>query len=267
MSMLKDGWVYSYSQLSSFDECPYGFYLQRIEKEEQASNAFSEQGSLIHDILDKWAKKELTKEQLPVEYDRRYADEVVTAFPRMLAAKGYTEKAYQLGFDYFTNFDEFAGYKVLAAEEKFKIEIPMADGSTRPFVGIVDMILRDELTDELIICDHKSKSWSAFKKAENEMYRQQLLYATYVKEKYGQWPDKMMFNLFKEGGDKAERPFTLEQYEETMKWAAEAIERIESYDVIDWMEAKEQDFFCTEICSVRKSCPNGVAKKTQRKKK
>ena len=77
----------------------------------------------------------------------------------------------------------------------------------------------------------------------------------------------MMFNLFKEGGDKAERPFTLKQYEETMKWAAETIERIESYDVIDWMEAKEQDFFCTEICSVRKSCPNGVTKKTQRKKK
>ena len=41
MSLISDGHVYSYSQLSSFDECPYGFYLQRIEKLEPQSNGFA----------------------------------------------------------------------------------------------------------------------------------------------------------------------------------------------------------------------------------
>ena len=73
MGLFDKNHVYSYSQLNSFDECKYGFYLQRIEGlEEQASNAFAERGSLIHDLLDQWAKKLLTKEQMLEEYERRY---------------------------------------------------------------------------------------------------------------------------------------------------------------------------------------------------
>lgn len=273
MSFIDEDHVYSYSQLSSFDECHYGFYLERIEGEEQLSNAFAEQGSLIHDIIDKWAKHELTKEQMVEEYDRRYSQEVVTNFPRVLAAKGYTEKAYQLGYDYFDNFDEFNGYKIISTEEKFKIEIPLTDGTTRTFVGVVDMILEDEFTEELIICDHKSKSLQAFKKSEDEMYRQQLLYSLYVHKKYGRWPDIMMFNLFKEQGMKMQRKFTETDLNKALEWATNIIHNMENFELIDWLESKDQDFFCTEICSMRKVCPNGISKpkknttKTTKRKK
>lgn len=260
MGLLHANHVYSYSQLSSVSECPFGFYLQRIEREEQQSNGFAEQGTLIHDLLDKWAKGELPKDDLPAEYARRYPDEVVTKFPRMLAAKGYAEKAYQLGMTYFQEFDEFPGFTVVAAEEKFRTEI-----EGRPFIGIVDMILRDDQTNELIVLDHKSKSLSAFRKNENEMYRQQLIYSKYVREKYGQWPDRLMFNLFKEGGLLMERPFRMDEYEEAMRWALEQIQKIEEYDLIDWLECKSPDFFCSEICSVRKHCPNGSVKPTRKK--
>ena len=106
MGLLPDKHVYSYSQLSSFDECSYGFYLQRIEGlEEEASNAFAERGSLIHDLLDQWAKKKLTKEDMLTEYERRYSDEVVTAFPPF--PRGYAQKAYENGVQFLENFDEF----------------------------------------------------------------------------------------------------------------------------------------------------------------
>ena len=261
MSLLKDNHRYSYSQLSSVSECPYGFYLQRIERAEQQSNGFAEQGTLIHDLLDQWAKGELTKEQLPDAYARRYSNEVVTKFPRMLTAKGYAEKAYQLGLDYFENFDEFVGYTVISAEEKFETEI---DG--RPFIGIIDMVLKDDLTDELIVLDHKSKSLSSFKKSEDEMYKQQLVYSKYIYEKYGQYPDRLMFNLFKEGGIKMERPFKKEDYDAAMQWAADQIHKIEEYELLDWLECKEPDFFCNEICSVRKHCPNGIVKPAKKSK-
>ena len=269
MGLLPDNHVYSYSQLSSFDECSYAFYLQRIEGlQEQASNAFAERGTLIHDLLDQWAKKLLTKEDMLGEYERRYSDEVVTAFPRMLAAKGYAQKAYQQGIDFLENFDEFEGYEVLSAEEKFKIDLPLSDGTTRPFVGIIDLMLREKKYGDLIICDHKSKSMTSFKKDEDKMYRQQLIYSTYVKDKYGQFPQVMMFHLFNEGGVKPQRLFSQEQYDETIEWATKQIKGIEDYTVIDWLVCKEKpDFYCWELCGSRKECPNGVMPNFKSKKK
>ena len=65
LGLMPEKHVYSYSQLSSFDECPYSFYLQRIEGvPETVSNGFAERGSLVHDLLDQWAKKILTKEDM-----------------------------------------------------------------------------------------------------------------------------------------------------------------------------------------------------------
>ena len=254
MSMLPENHAYSYSQLQSVDECPYAFYLQRIEKLPQKSNAFAEQGTLIHDLIDLWAKGKLSVSQLPIEYKRRYPQEVVNQFPRMLAAKGYAEKTYQQGLLYMENFDGFAGYDVLDSELKFRTDI-----EGRPFVGVIDMVLRDQFNNELIILDHKSKSLSSFKKSENEMYRQQYLYSKFACEKYGRFPDRLMFNLFKEGGLLQEREFNNREFEDTQTWALAQIEKIERFDVMDWLQSKEtSDFFCQELCSMRGECANGT---------
>ena len=251
MSMLGDKHVYSFSQLQSFSECPYAFYLQ---------------GTLIHDLLDLWAKGELTADQLPEEYEKRYPLEVVESWPRMLASKGYAEKAFQLGLDYFKNFDEFKGYKIIATEERFRIDV-----EDRPFVGVMDMLMEEENSGKLIILDHKSKSLAAFKKAEDEMYKQQYLYSKYVFEKYGKYPDQLMFNLFKEKGTKMHRDFDQQDYLKTLAWAGEQMQKMESYDFVDWLTTKpvqegKSDFFCTELCSCRKICPNGQTKYTPKKK-
>lgn len=266
MSLLKEGHKYSFSQLESFASCPFGYYLQKIEHNpDLVSNAFASQGTLIHDLLDLWAKGMIPAEKLPEEYARRYPEEVKERWPRMLETKGYAEKAYQLGYDYFSNFDCFEGYDIVATEEKFEIDI-----AGRPFVGIVDMIMKDSKTGELIVLDHKSKSLDAFKKAEDEMYRQQLIYSKFVYEKYGKFPDLLMFNLFKENGLKKQRPFSKEQYEETLKWAEDIIVKIENSNVFDFLETKQvnperPDFFCTELCSCRKVCPNGNKRNYKRK--
>ena len=260
MSLLEDNHVYSYSQLTSFDECKYGFYLRKIEKvEEETSNAFAERGSLIHDLLDMWAKKILTKEEMLQEYERRYADEVVTGWPRIPASKGYAKKAYETGIQFLKNFDEFEGYEVLSAEEKFQLDLPLSNGETRPFVGVIDMILRENKSGDLIICDHKSKSLKAFKQKENEMYRQQLLYATYVKKKYGKCPDALMFFLFNENGVRPFRLYSEQDYNEAIDWATKQILGIESCTVLDWLQCKEKgDYYCWNLCSNRGTCPNGI---------
>ena len=269
MGLLGDNHVYSYSQLSSFNECKYGFYLQRIEGlEETANNAFAERGSLIHDLLDMWAKKILTKEEMLQEYERRYSDEVTTAWPRMLAAKGHAKKAYEQGVQFLENFDEFEGYEVLSAEEKFTIELPLTNGETRPFIGIIDMMLQEKKSGDLIICDHKSKSLTSFKKDEDKMYRQQLLYAVYVKDKYGKMPDALMFHLFNADGVKPQRLFSMQDYNDALNWATTQIVGMEEASILDWLVCKETpDFFCTELCSARKACPNGIAQLGKKKPK
>lgn len=266
MSLLRDNHRYSYSQLSSFSECPFGFYLKHMEDKEEQSNGFAEQGSLVHDILDKWAKGEIKKKDMAAEYERRYSDEVVTSFPRMLASKGYAQKTYQQGLDYFENFDEFKGFKVISAEEKFEMPLKLTDGTTRPFIAFVDLVVRDEFTDGLVIFDHKSKSWTSFKAAREEMYKQQYLYAYFVHEKYNEWPVQLAFNLFKEGGKKDFQDFSMEKFEEVMQWATDAIHKMESYDILDWLVCKAQktpgkpDMFCAEICGERRNCPNSISR-------
>ena len=270
MSLLPDDHVYSYSQLQSFHECKYAFYLKRIEGlEEEQSNAFAERGSLIHSLLDQWAKGLLSKSEMIDEYDRRYADEVQTAWPRMM--KGYAQKAYQQGFEFLRDFDEFKGYEILLAEEKYNTQIKLPDGSERPFVGIVDLIVKDEITGELVIFDHKSKGKSSFKKSEDEMYMQLYMYAQFVKEKYGLFPDKLGFHLFNQEGLKVTRDFDEKKYDEVMKWAGKTIQAIEDATMVDWLECKEipegkTDMYCTQLCGARSVCPNGIPPPPKKKK-
>lgn len=257
---------YSYSQLSSFSECPFSYYLGHIEdpRPEPASNAFAEQGTLIHELLDLWAKGELKKEDLAAEYEKRYGDAVVTAFPRMLASKGYAEKAYQQGLEYFQTFQGFPGYQVVSAEEEFKMPFKMTNGEERPFIAYVDLVLRDEFTGGLVVMDHKSKSLTTFKRERESMYKQQYLYSYFVHEKYGEWPTILAFNLFKELGTIDEQEFLIDKYNEVMQWATDSILEIENKDILEWMECKElpksgkPDLFCTSICSWRTQCPQAA---------
>lgn len=257
---------YSYSQLSSYNECPFSYYLGHIEtpKPEQAPNAWAEQGTLIHDLLDKWAKGELKKEDLAQEYKRRYGDEVVTAFPRLLASKGYAEKTYQQGLEYFETFDGFPGYEIVAAEKEYDTDIELTDGTKRKFIAYVDLILREKNSNKLVVCDHKSKSLTTFKKERNEMYKQQYIYSYFVHDEYGEWPQTLMFNLFKELGYLDEQVFSMEEFNKTMKWTTESIHQIESRDLLDWLECKhlpksgKPDMFCQSICSWRTICPQSM---------
>ena len=256
MSGIDERHIYSYTQLTSFAECPYGFFLERIERDadgnklSQEPNGFAEHGTLIHDILDKWAKGELPIEALALEYDLRFNDEVITPFPRIM--KNYRDKAYELGYNYFASFDGFKDWDIIGSEIKFETKI-----AGRRFIGVIDMLARDKETGELIVLDHKSKSLRSFKQTENEMYRQQLLYSKWVYEQYGVYPNVLAFNLFKENGKIMRRQFDKKQYEEAIAWAEDIIHRIESAEMMDYLETKEQDFFCEEICSMRKHCSNG----------
>jgi len=84
----------SFSQLTTADECPYAYYLQRIAGVEPVPNAFSQAGTLAHQLLASWAKNELAIKELPIEWIRRFPLEVTAEFPRFLALKNYAGKLF-----------------------------------------------------------------------------------------------------------------------------------------------------------------------------
>lgn len=254
---------YSYSQLTQIDDCPYSYYLNKIDRHEGLSNIFAEIGSLSHDILDEWGKGKFEdNDEMAEEFLERFPLEVVSPPPAVMKP-GWVDNQKNTMEEFFRNFDQFPGYKILATEQQFEIEV-----AGRPFVGIVDMICEEVDTGALVIFDHKSKKADDLKKHAKEMYRQQYLYAKFVKEQYGKFPDKLAFHLFKAGGARFEIPFDIKEYEATLKWAEKQMEKIESFTIMDWMETKPQpttkdgreaeDYFCVNICSFRNICPNGI---------
>ena len=246
---------WSFSKLSTFDECPRAFWLTYLQDPPlpQQDNAWSDYGTLCHALLEEYAKGELKKEQLVSEFERRYPEAVVHPYPPF--PKNYAEKAYAQAIDYFSNFNGFGdNYEIVSAEEYFEVPV-----GTYRFVGISDLVLRDKETGGLTVIDHKTKSPSSMK-TDYPLYRNQLyLYALHVRQKYGRWPEKLSFNLIKDPKHSIWETFDIEQMNRTIAWATEQIDSILLEDT--WAAFRADDialggstFFCKFICPVVSFC-------------
>lgn len=157
------------------------------------------------------------------------------------------QKYYDAGLDYFNSFGGFGdNLEILSVEERFEVDI---EGYT--FVGVADLVVRDLETGGIIVIDHKSKSASQMKK-DLPTYRKQLyIYAAFVKQKYGVFPEQLVFNMFKEGNFIKET-FDEEEYKRTIDWIVETIEFIlfES----DW-KVCTSSYYCRFVCSCLDHCP------------
>ena len=65
-------------------------------------------------------------------------------------------------------------------------------------------------------------------KKELDTYRKQLYtYAAFVKQRFGVFPEKLVFNMFRYG-EMIEEKFDPDQYQVTLDWICATIERIEN---------------------------------------
>ena len=124
------------------------------------------------------------------------------------------------------------------------------------FVGVIDLILKNEETGGYVLVDHKSSSQSSFNRSRTAMYRQLFLYAKYLADHYGCFPERLRFNLFRENSAD-EQPFRPEAYMEAVQWAEQGIQAMQQRDLPDWFECKPEQFYCTALCPSRDACPYG----------
>ena len=236
---------WSFSKLSAYAGCPMMFRLQYLDRVPQEENAFAQYGTFCHGLLEKYSKGELPSFLLASEYEDGYDSAVTRSFPPF--PKGMPQKYYEAGLHYFEEFDGFGDeWDVLSVEDKFEIQI-----GGYPFVGIADLILKHKSTGEIWVIDHKSKSMSSMSK-ELLTYRRQLYtYAAHVKQKYGVFPNKLSFNMFKEG-EWIHETFDPQMYDDTMKWIVDTIEAI--LFEADW-RVSPSSYFCRFVCGVLDACP------------
>lgn len=243
---------FSYSRLNSFYDCAYCWKLQYIDENKGEDGFFSQYGTLAHNLLEKYAKNELSLFELSPQYEENYSKFVTfKAPPNPHVDLG--EKYYNIGKEYFDNFTGFDDYEVLAVEKEVEFKI-----NNIRMCGYIDLLAKNKI-GKLAIIDHKSadlKPRSNRKKATKtdeklDAYLRQLyLYSIPVFEEYGEYPEELNFNAFR-SGIWIREPFEISKLEEAKQWVLDTVNLIKAE--IKWLP-KSDEFFCRHLCSMRSKC-------------
>lgn len=247
---------WSYSRLSSFKNCPYEFYLNYIINDPDLypnqGNFYAENGSLVHETLEKYFKGELSLDEAAEYYVNQFDEQIFNRVKQSIM-----DKKFEACADYFAtvDFDWLKDYEILGVELELHFKI-----AGKEFIAYIDLLIRDKDTGDIIIIDHKSAACPVGKsgkvlKNHKETFeshkRQGYLYACAVEQNFGCFPRYLVWNHFADGGKFMEVSFNEEEYDKVIDWAANTI----------WEIEHEKDFkptlnffYCTQLCGFRNSC-------------
>lgn len=248
--------VWSFSRLSTFDQCKYSFYLKYIIDNDDEylaeGNYWAEVGSFMHEILEKIFKGELKQEDSTQYFVDHYDDRVLYRASKSIMSKTYAACISYLETEDFWWIREC---EIIGVERNFEITV-----SGYKFTGYIDLLLRNKHTGALILLDHKSAAYPLTAKGDRVLKaneksfasygRQMYLYCHAVKELYGEFPVYIVWNHFK-AGRMVKISFNQDEYEEAMKWFLDTIAAIENEQ--DFPETLDY-FYCHNLCDFRNSC-------------
>lgn len=258
-SFILDGMRWSFSSVNCYSNCPKCFELSYLEPVPKVNNAFAEWGSFCHSILERYYKGEVELFELSDIYEREYENHVKAKFPANAYAD-LNQSYYAAGKKYFDFFEgDYPIYDVLGVEQKIELQI-----NGKNFIGYIDLVVKS--ADGIIICDHKSKSKFTSKREKDEYLRQLYLYSIWVKQKYGEYPKWLVFNMFRSEG-LVWTEFDETKLAEAIAWFDETVNQIYQDDTFKdkistaykgkkkpLKDFKKDDYFCNNLCSVRRYC-------------
>lgn len=250
LEFLLNTMTWSFSRLNSFYNCPYEFFLHYVQCNKSENGFFGEYGLLIHIILEKYAKDELSLFELNQYYEEHFNE----CIPHDAPPNKYVDirqSYYDKGIEYLNNIDLYLEkYEILGVEKKVSFKIRDKD-----FIGYIDLLVKDRDTNEIIIIDHKSASIKILKNGSIskpdqkhflEFKRQLYLYSIPVIEEYGS-VSKLKWNMFKEQ-KWIETPWKKEEYDEAVKWAEDTLGFIEKEML--WLPNPNY-YYCHYLCGQR----------------
>lgn len=246
-SFLISQMTWSFSRLTAFEKCRYGFLLKYLEEEPEQPTYFASYGKLMHQILEQYHNGTINKDEAIIKYYSEYGN-----LPHDISSNVYT-KYYEEGKKYLENIQPVN--TILATEQKIDFDI-----NGHKFVGYIDRI--DANKNGYDIIDYKTriintnfiskrtkkptKHYELFVQYARQLY----MYSIATEQLYGKPPDKICFHCFRDGSWATEQ-FNKEQQNKVTQWADDLIETI-TYNEdwspnIDW-------FSCRYICGFYNVC-------------
>lgn len=238
--------TWSYSRITTFESCPYQFFLSYIKRLPKKRMFFSDYGTLIHKIIELYLLGALKQDDLVPYYLYRFRADVAAAAP----SKDIYTNYFQQGLQYLQSFS-FPYRTILGVEKR-------ADFSVEglPFTGIIDCEAED---GGIVIVDNKSRALKPRSKRkkptksdmELDAYLRQLyLYSLIIKEQFHTYPTRLEFNCFRTGTLISE-PFRMDALEQTKDWAIQSVQTITKNE--DW--SPNMDYWkCRYLCDLNEHC-------------
>lgn len=179
--------IYSYSRLSTFNNCPYSYYLGYIKALKGRPNIYSHLGGIAHELLEKLQVDEITIEKAINEFKNAllFCEINEMHFPNEQIKKNYVECI----LHFFKNYSKMDAKKILI-EKEFYTEI---NGNV--ILGYIDLIILNH-DGTIEIFDYKTSS--KFSKNNIDKYGLQLiLYAMALEQEFGVSIKAVKWNMLK----------------------------------------------------------------------
>lgn len=255
-SHIISGFTWSYSRITTFEMCPYQFFLTYIKPAEKQPLFFSDYGLFIHKIIERYLNGEFSAKELVPYYLKNYRANICANAPSQAVFKSYFEQ----GLAYLQNID-FPYPTPLSVEKRVDFFI-----GKHPFTGIIDCVAEED--GDIVILDNKSRSLKQRSKRKkptrsdtelDKYFRQLYLYSAAIKDLYGAFPAKLCFNCFR-SRELISEPFLYERYADAVQWVNDSIEIITQND--SWSPDMEY-WKCRYLCDVHSQCEYWQMNKNQ----
>jgi hypothetical protein len=235
--------VWSYSRLDAFCKCKYSWFLNYIEHKPQIQNGFSLYGTMVHSILENWAKGVILQHELAEEYFRQYYQCMTLPIPRM-GQNDLNPKYFQRGLDYFLNFRGFGEKEIITSEYDFVYSY-----KGLRWRSIIDLLVKDD-QDKVFLIDFKIWADSKTNTYMKEHFRQQYLYCIALWKFLKIVPDSIILE-FPVRGDCYIEKFDSKRFHESEDWAFQTLDEISKET--EWAPTVDKTF-CQCICGYREIC-------------
>lgn len=247
---------FSYSSLSTYDNCPYCFKLTYIDALPRQNNFYAEYGTMIHECFEQYFTGNLEDFQLSQYYLENYKKVVKTPSPVFPA--GMEDRYKAQGQDFFDTFSfDKTNLEILVVEDKIDFDL---DKNSK-FVAKPDLVAKNKDTGLITLYDYKTAipfkvnkktgTEIADKKKIDGYYKQMLIYS-YVLRKYRSWPIHDISLWYTRMNRIVTIPWKEEEEEKVFVWVNDVISRIKSDEKFCYNNTSE--YFCNNLCSVRNSC-------------
>ncbi|QJI52408.1 PD-(D/E)XK nuclease family protein [Psychrobacillus phage Perkons] len=180
--------IYSISRINSFNQCQYGYYKSYIDRERGLGSCYTEVGTLMHEIIEKYYRGEIEED---FNFTRQLHSKTFELELMDMDFPNDTIKAsFMSDMEHFTNnFKKLDGEFTL--EKMFVTEV----GNEKYLLGYIDA-LREHEDGKVDIIDWKTSSKFGGSKL-TEAGRQLIIYKLGLENTSGIQVDKVMWNMLK----------------------------------------------------------------------